>query len=490
MKIFHNLRIEQVLFGIILGYFVGRGVEFAFTTLPFIPPDEKFHFDLIQLYSKKLGLLNSEDIGEVGFGLVQRVPYLYHYLLGKIVNLNLFPISDLIFLRLINLLFSSMGVFVTFVLANKVLNNKYISIFLIGVLTNIPTYSFISASVSYDNMVNLISVLIIYSFLLLIQRFHGKDLLLFAILCGLGILIKQSMVPYVGIIIGALVLLKWREVQHLIRQEKNIKRVAYCFISSNKLGSIVFILVWILAVELYGGNMIRFGQLNPRCDAVLPVERCLNSYVELRNSVLLREANVADNEVMGPVQYFLVWHAEMYHKLLHRGGHSDVYVRTIVEKVPYSVVLIVAVFGLIVTFKRQSRDVILLLAIYFGYVLFLIYGFNYGVYRQLGLVWVGMQSRYLLPVLPLLLIALSSSLLFIKKAVTVQWIIVLVMTLFIFGDYYYLQKDRELGWTREWWAEERTKNPSLGEYDYLDVPLHDFTPYDFEKLRYDFNFEK
>ena len=91
----------------LLGFFVFRGVEFIFNILPYITPDEMYHVDLSVLYSKGWGWVRVEDLGEVGFITApDRMPYLYHWLMGKLLWLNFSGLPAYQYLRLWNLVIS------------------------------------------------------------------------------------------------------------------------------------------------------------------------------------------------------------------------------------------------------------------------------------------------------------------------------------------------------------------------------------------------
>ncbi len=81
-------------------YFALRALYFAFTVDPSIPPDETTHLSRVQLYASSLSL-PADGPNSYALGLVQHTPYRYEYVLGRLLNLNGFGLSDLRFLRLL-----------------------------------------------------------------------------------------------------------------------------------------------------------------------------------------------------------------------------------------------------------------------------------------------------------------------------------------------------------------------------------------------------
>src|SRR5450631_4905744 len=88
--------------GILLAYFGVRLVFFALNISAFVPPDEVTHAGLCKIFSKVF-LLPDNSPATYEFGLVTNTAWLYYWIMGKLLHLNVIGISDLVFLRLLNI---------------------------------------------------------------------------------------------------------------------------------------------------------------------------------------------------------------------------------------------------------------------------------------------------------------------------------------------------------------------------------------------------
>jgi hypothetical protein len=82
-------------------YFAAKAFYFAFSIGENIFPDEISWLGLSEVFSRSL-LLPADSNDTYQFGLASRVPVLYFYLMGKVLSLNIFPVSNLVFLRSVN----------------------------------------------------------------------------------------------------------------------------------------------------------------------------------------------------------------------------------------------------------------------------------------------------------------------------------------------------------------------------------------------------
>src|SRR5689334_5767571 len=101
--------------------FVLQGLWFAVTISHSIPPDERYHYLLSDYYSKQPiqsgPVIQHQPQELLELGDVQRTPsYLYHFVLGKFLKLKHVFIrgvnSDIVVLRIVNLMLSVLALFV------------------------------------------------------------------------------------------------------------------------------------------------------------------------------------------------------------------------------------------------------------------------------------------------------------------------------------------------------------------------------------------
>jgi 4-amino-4-deoxy-L-arabinose transferase-like glycosyltransferase len=161
---------------------------------PGVPPDEPTHIGIIGLYAEAPFFIHDTPESHP-LGLVTRVPFLYHFLLGKLTTLNVFGLSKILFLRLINVAMSMTIVIVAYRLAVRVTGSFPVRILFLVMVTNTLMHTFISSVVSYDNLVNLLAVTGIFSLIAFFQSDRPLHLLAFFVTMPLGVLTKLSFLP-------------------------------------------------------------------------------------------------------------------------------------------------------------------------------------------------------------------------------------------------------------------------------------------------------
>ena len=95
--------IWTVLTRALLVYFAARLCIFAIGISPEVPPDELTHFGLVEVFAKALWI-PADGPATWSLGAIEGQPNLYYLVFGKLLHLNLFPVLDLVWLRLANAL--------------------------------------------------------------------------------------------------------------------------------------------------------------------------------------------------------------------------------------------------------------------------------------------------------------------------------------------------------------------------------------------------
>ena len=180
----------------LLLYFGSRLLFFALKISPAVPPDETTHFGICKVFSRVfLFPVNSPETYQ--YGLVTNIPWLYYWLMGKVLALNFLGISDLVFLRLVNILLVFAFVWYVRRTLRLLTDDRLTQILLIVAMTNTMMLSFLSASVSYDNLTNCLAAMALY-YLLAFFRERSGPLLAASLLCQLaGSLTKLTFLPLV-----------------------------------------------------------------------------------------------------------------------------------------------------------------------------------------------------------------------------------------------------------------------------------------------------
>ncbi|HYA13620.1 MAG TPA: hypothetical protein VEF33_04695, partial [Syntrophales bacterium] len=183
----------------LLAYFGTRLLFFALEISPAIPPDETTHFGICRIFSKVF-LLPENTSESYQYGLVTNIPWLYYWIMGKLLFLNFFGIPDLVFLRLLNIPLAFGTVCYTWRLLRLLTDDRLTQLLLIVAMTNTMMFSFLSASVSYDNLTNLLAVMSVY-YLFAFFRERSGVMLLISCFCQLvGCLTKITILPLILIL--------------------------------------------------------------------------------------------------------------------------------------------------------------------------------------------------------------------------------------------------------------------------------------------------
>jgi hypothetical protein len=196
--LFARLSHEGLLWPVtmLLVYFGFRLLFFAATISPYVPPDEVTHYGLCRIFSEVSFLPENSD-KTYAYGLVTNIPYLYYWIMGRLLTLNFFGISDLLFLRLLNIPLAFATIFFIWRMLRLLTDDRLTQVILIVAMTNTLMFSFLSASVSYDNLTNLLAAMAVYC-LLVFFRTRSGDYLAASSICQLaGSLTKVTFLPLV-----------------------------------------------------------------------------------------------------------------------------------------------------------------------------------------------------------------------------------------------------------------------------------------------------
>jgi hypothetical protein len=266
---------------ILLAYFGARLVFFALNISPFVPPDEVTHAGICKIFSKVI-LFPDNSPATFEFGLVTNTAWLYYWIMGKLLNLNFFGISDLVFLRLLNIPLAFGTVWYTMSLLRLLTDNRLAQLLLIVVITNTPMFSLLSASVSYDNLANLLAAMAIYYEFAFFKNRSGS-LLVASLLCQMaGSLTKITFLPLILILNVLLVLNEAKSLKTLPeefgRQFRTISRRTW-------LTFLALVIAAGLNLQLYAGNYLRYGAPNPGMSQVISPEVAMQSSLDARGMV-------------------------------------------------------------------------------------------------------------------------------------------------------------------------------------------------------------
>jgi len=431
--LFARLSYERLLWPVtlLLVYFGLRLLFFAVAISHYVPPDEVTHYELCRIFSTVF-LLPENSPETYSYGLVTNIPYLYYWIMGRLLTLNFFGISDLLFLRLLNISLAFATIFFVWRMLRLLTDDRLTQILLIAAMTNTLMFSFISASVSYDNLTNLLAAMAVY-YLLAFFRTRSADKLAACFLCQLaGSLTKTTFLPLVLILNIILLVREFRNLRSL--PASSISYLRHTDLRHFVLALGIFFGLT-LNIQLYGGNYVHYRSLDPQMSKVLSPDKAMQYRTSARNRIfsLFREGKVsyedalamasqvghpgdrADTvylvqnyaalknnriELMGPTSYLAFWVQQMSAGIFGIAGHLQMLNSGPTIWLFYTLMALTGI-GLLIRWRPRDAAGLpsCLLAIAFLYGLFLIYGVNYEGYLYYGTPVLGLSGRYIFPVL-------------------------------------------------------------------------------------------
>jgi hypothetical protein len=405
-------------------YFALRLGFLAFALDASVPPDESTHLGRILAYSQAFP--HPEDTPAThAFGPIAGQPYLYHLALGALTRINVLPVPDLLFLRMLNALLGLATVITAMRWIELLTRDGRTGLFFLVLVTNTLMFTGISAAVSYDNGANLLATLGLL-FLFRFSRDHRtRDLLALAVATLAGCLTKAALLPLAGIYAAVLLLREGRQLRRMIsllrpasRPEIAMASVAGLLLAAN--------------LALYGGNALRYGRLQPTLAQIAGPEAAMHNRTAARDTILrayrtgeidyeravdmsqdirspadrrstrqlLRISQRVGDDRLGLPAYSWVWSRLMLQRSFGYFGHR-VLRRPPVELAAYAAFGIAALALAASSWRRRRRaseaDWAGLIAA--GYLLAVMLAVNRPSYLSTGLVDLAVQGRYAFPIL-------------------------------------------------------------------------------------------
>lgn len=416
---------------LLLTYFGARLLFLALSVSTFVPPDEVTHAGISKIYSTvQLFPVNSPETW--GFGLVTNIPWLYYSVMGKLLHLNLFGIPDLLFLRMLNIPLAFGTVWYAVRLLRLLTYDRSTELLLVTVMTNIPMFSLLSASVSYDNLANLLAAMSIY-YLCAFFRERSARLLVTSLLCQMaGNLTKVTFLPLTAVLS---ILLLCHEVKRI----KDLPRFLLQRVSKPEFrhGFTLLLLLTALGanIHLYGGNYLRYGVMNPSLETVVSPDAAMEHRLDARGKIFTlyhdskisyMDALILAGEIkhagdkadlfyllmnyeklkqnpdlwLGPFGYVKSWAWFMLATIVGIKAHLQMY-KGMFWMVPVYLLLSLSAVGFLARWRplRGGWLPAALAATSLLYAGFIFFEFNYPSYQLYGEPSLTVYGRYLFPVL-------------------------------------------------------------------------------------------
>lgn len=383
--------------------------------------DENYHLGVIKLYSHHISPFWEEaPPGSEPYGAITRDPsYLFHYLMSfpyRLISLftNNLQIKVL-FLRSLNLAMFVWGLILFRQLLSLTKASKLIINFSLLIFVLIPVTSLLAAQINYDNLIIPLTGLA----LILTVKFHRSisknsvdltRLLQITGLCILASLVKYAFLP---IFISILLFILWqfRRNYHSFNKLKLSFKNSYLNIS--KVVLIVLIGVNILGlslfIERYGINLINYHKPVVDCAEVHEFEHCkyygpwIRDYYLIQNRPLYAETS--------PISFTQHWLYGMWFRSFFAvdGPATDFQTRGPLTLPGIGIIIWASLSGiaLVITarkiWRKYDGQVLWLLTITSLIYIAVLWLDVYQLFLKTGKP-VAINGRYLLPVLPLIIL--------------------------------------------------------------------------------------
>jgi hypothetical protein len=350
-------------------------------------------------------------------------------------------------------------------------------------------FSYLSASVSYDNMANLFAVMSIYYYVRFLHSGGIATLMKgIAALCA-GTLTKYTLLP-LALILTIASIYHFRQKMKISLSDIKLRRSLSAIRELGKRDKIWVILAAVLLclnICLYGFNAIKYGKVVPEASQVVGLDQAIKyrtfardyifrEYKEGRLSYkqaiqateiinhpgdrqaarfLVNQFNYLKStrwQPMDPIAYLPTWCLTMLNGTITIAGHQFM-TRSNFWMTFYSLLAICLLFACIRTFHPRSENAIINhLVLLTGAYLFILYIMNYQYYLYYWISEIGVQGRYCFPIIaPIWVLAwfflsrLKIPYLGFNVALALP-----IITIFIIGDFPYYLMHAGPEWYLRW----------------------------------------
>jgi hypothetical protein len=468
-------RWERAAVAGLLVYFAARTLFLAWMLAPGVPPDEATHLDRIGLYSA-VPFVPIDSAASAELGLVGHRPYLYYFSMGRLLQVAPAGIDELRFLRFANCILGLLTAWVAYRWIRLVSASPLVRLVFLVFVTNTLMYSGLFASVSYDNLANLLAALAVFELTRFCTERDPGSLVAFGLWAGLGILTKQTLLPLAAILLLVLLVRERRGLSSLLRDSwawlraPNPRRWL--------LGGLLLATA-VACTGLYGANLVRYGRLVPGLEQVVGVQAAMENRIFARNQIvkefragrlghgeairmaeqirhpgdrrdlkqLLNSMRDAGDERIGLLSYLGAWTRLMFEGIYGYYGHGRI-IPGRAELAPFYLCYLLAALGLAWRGRAESsrRELLAAAVIVAGYAAVLIFWVHRPAYISTGSLTLAVQGRYLFPVL-LLLYGLVATGLLALFAPRVRPLVALASAAyFIYADLPYLLARAPAAW--------------------------------------------
>jgi hypothetical protein len=416
---------------VLLLYFGLRLLYLAVNISPLVPPDEVTHFGVCKIFSTVF-FLPENSPASYQYGLVTNIPWLYYWIMGKLLYLNFFGISDLVFLRLLNIPLAFATIYYVWRTLRLLTDDRLAQMLLIVAMTNTMMFTFLSAFVSYDNLANLLAAMALYYLFAFLKERSGAMLTL-SFLCQLaGCLTKLTFLPLVLILNIVLIVHEVRKLPRLPAALMDFLRTS----CRRRQGMMLALLLGLtLNIVLYGGNYIRYRSIAPDMATVISVESAMQYRLAARGYILsmFKEGRISKEQALvmasrikqpddrASTEYTIESYEELKNsgfKTMGLATYIPRWIETMAAGIfgifahlaisnfwptiaPIAFLGVLTIIAFIIRWRPWDADglstYLAVIAVFYG--AFLMYGVNYRDYLDSGAFYTALQGRYIFPVI-------------------------------------------------------------------------------------------
>lgn len=394
--------------------FAAQAAVLAFTLKASIY-DEAYHVSAIRYFADGATPFSTQPDDLRGVGDVERYgSYLYHWLLSFPYRWSAGMAADhrLVVLRLCSIGMVSLGLLALRPLASAMDLSSRAANLVVLVVAAVPMVTYLGMTVNYDN---LMFVLLVLMWLAAVRLYRAPGLALllwaaFLVTASALALAKYSALPVIAVT-GVVVL-----VRRIVVARTRAGRLTEPALPPPGWPRVRLVAALVAAVaavaavvERYGINLLRFGKPQPDCSDVQTLVTCLSWAPWRRNHELDPTFSDLAPSLAGLVRYVThEWLPGMattftyYGALDAEGSHGTwgAHATAAVLLLGFAALLGALLLGSAAALRPPGAAMLVLGCL--GYVVALVWQ-NYTDYRALGEP-IGVQGRYLLPLLPVLVI--------------------------------------------------------------------------------------
>jgi hypothetical protein len=394
-----SLYSSQIVFCAILLMFLITTFVLGTNLKPVIVPDERVHYIFIWEFAKTWSIPQDSEVTYYSGTYITDHPYLFYWIGGRLDNLfelispNHEMIDRIIFQRHVNSIYACFTVLFCYLLSRKLIHNSWWQLLPPFMLINTLMFVTISSGVNYDNLLNALVSGSLYFFVRsLDSENYLVDSLIWMALGGMAVLTKVTALPVIGVLgLFWIYLTIKRKTKLTINPSRGLKN----------LWIVPLIIIIILSASFYISNLLKYQSIVPECQDFLDVSIC-NKNPQLRRDerlsagINLNPRSAVANGYLDPIQYaFYSWPRLMALRTYGIMGHKSYYPYTTGYFPILFLWLILIGVRTIRTFNLSHISILVSCI-----TLTLIHlALNYRAELLFGFAHVGVQGRYLFPVI-------------------------------------------------------------------------------------------